>query len=136
MKNYSLFILTFFVLTLVTTIAAALDESAVKEYFSGWNNGDVNKIMSYFAKDIVYEDVPKGETATGRSEVKAFVQKFVSENPDVKLVLDSTTIGTAGAAAEWTMSGGVGDQAWSVRGASIMVHTEGKFSRVTDYWDK
>ena len=40
------------------------------------------------------------------------------------------------AAVEWVMSGGTGEEAWSVRGVCVLETREGKISRATDYWDK
>ena len=92
--------------------------------------------MGYFSTDIVYEDVPKAEIAKGPAEVKAFVEKFFTDFAGARLAVSSVTVGETGAAAEWIISGGSGEDAWSVRGASVMEHAEGKISRVTDYWDK
>ena len=127
-------ILTVLIATPLTTIA--LEESAVRDYFTGWDTGDIVKVMSYFSADIVYEDVPKAEIAKGTAEVKAFVGKFFTDFAGARLAVNSVTVGQSGAAAEWTISGGSGEEAWSLRGASVMEHANGKISRVTDYWDK
>ena len=127
-------LLTVLIATPLTT--TALEESAVRDYFTGWNTGDITKIMGYFSADIVYEDVPKAEIAKGPAEVKAFVEKFFTDFAGARLAVSSVTVGETGAAAEWIISGGSGEDAWSVRGASVMEHAEGKISRVTDYWDK
>ena len=108
----------------------------VRDYFSGWDTADIEKVMSYFSADIVYEDVPKAQLAAGTDAVKAFVQQFYTDFAGARLAVESVTIGKKGAAAEWIISGGSGDEAWSVRGASIMEHKGGKISKVTDYWDK
>jgi ketosteroid isomerase-like protein len=135
----------FLVLCLVifsTTLSAAhhgyakLSDQMVRDYFSGWDTADIEKVMSYFSTDIVYEDVPKAQLAKGTDAVKAFVQQFYTDFVGARLAVESVTIGKKGAAAEWIISGGSGDEAWSVRGASIMEHKGGKISKVTDYWDK
>ena len=135
MKYRMSFILIAALMT-VSSTTSALEESAVRDYFTGWDTGDIVKVMSYFSADIVYEDVPKAEIAKGTAEVKAFVGKFFTDFAGARLAVNSVTVGQSGAAAEWTISGGSGDEAWSLRGASVMEHANGKISRVTDYWDK
>ena len=135
MKNRVSFILLASLMG-VSSIATALEESAVRDYFAGWDTADITKVMSYFSADIVYEDVPKAEIAKGTSEVKVFIGKFFTDFAGARLAVESVTVGESGAAAEWTISGGSGEEAWSLRGASVMKHKNGKISKVTDYWDK
>lgn len=141
MKKSYIFLALFLVL-FSTTLSAAhhghakLSDQMVRDYFSGWDTADIEKVMSYFSADIVYEDVPKAQLATGTDAVKAFVQQFYTDFAGARLAVESVTIGKKGAAAEWIISGGSGDEAWSVRGVSMMEHKGGKISKVTDYWDK
>ena len=136
MKKYFISLIISAVFLLFSSMTMALEEAAVRDYFTGWDTGDIGKVMSYFSEDIVYEDVPKAEIAKGAGAVKVFVEKFFSDYSGIRLAVDSVTVGKKGAAAEWTMSGGSGKEAWSIRGASVMEHKGGKISKVTDYWDK
>ena len=120
----------------VSTTASALDEAAVRDYFKGLDTADIGKVMSYLTTDIVYEDVPNAEISKGSVAAKAFVEQFFTDFAGARLAVDSVTIGKNGAAVEWTMNAGIGEEAWSVRGASVMEHKGGKISKVTDYWDK
>ena len=113
-----------------------LSDQMVRDYFNGWNTANIEKVMGYFSEEIVYEDVPKAEIAKGTEAVRAFVEQFYTDFAGARLAVESVTIGGKGAAAEWVMSAGSGDEAWSVRGVSIMEHKGGKISKVTDYWDK
>lgn len=139
-KSY-IFLALFLVLFSTTLSAghhghAKLNDRTVRDYFNGWDTADIEKVMSYFSADIVYEDVLKAQLASGTVAVKAFVQQFNTDFAGARLAVESVTIGKKGAAAEWMISGGSGDEAWSVRSASIMEHKGGKISKVTDYWDK
>lgn len=136
MRNSYLSVILLAGLISVSTIVSALDEAAVKDYFNGWDTADIDKVMSHFTADIVYEDVPKAEIAKGTAAVKLFVEQFFTAFAGARIAVDSVTVGKSGAAAEWTMSGGTGEEAWSVRGASVMEHKSGKISKVTDYWDQ
>ncbi len=139
-KSY-IFLALFLVLFSTTLSAghhghAKLNDRTVRDYFNGWDTADIEKVMSYFSADIVYEDVLKAQLASGTVAVKAFVQQFNTDFAGARLAVESVTIGKKGAAAEWIISRGSGDEAWSVRSASIMEHKGGKISKVTDYWDK
>ena len=69
MKKSYIFLALFLVL-FSTTLSAAhhghakLSDQMVRDYFSGWDTADIEKVMSYFSADIVYEDVPKAQLAT------------------------------------------------------------------------
>ena len=123
------------VLSANAAIAGKLGEGDLNTYFGAWSASDVDKIMAYFGDGIVYEDVTTGDLSSGRDEVRAFVQKFLEGTPGVKLAPSNTIITNSKAAIEWTMSAGTGDDAWEVRGVSIMEHKNGEIIRVTDYWN-
>ena len=118
-----------------TVFAGELKESDLNRYFEAWTANDVDKIMAFFADGIVYEDVTTGDLSKDRKEVQAFIQKFLTSTPGVKLVPSNMMITGNQAAIEWTMSAGSGDEAWQVRGVSMMAHDKGKIIRVTDYWN-
>ncbi|MEC9249000.1 MAG: nuclear transport factor 2 family protein [Pseudomonadota bacterium] len=136
MRKCYLYLILFAGLILVSAMTLALEEADVRDYFKGWDTADIGKVMSHFTADIVYEDVPKAEISKGAVAVKTFVEQFFTEFAGARLAVDSITIGKSGAAAEWTISGGSGEEAWSLRGASVMEHKGGKISKVTDYWDE
>lgn len=117
------------------SFAGELGEGDINRYFEAWSASDVDKIMSYFGDGIVYEDVTTEELSTGGKEVRAFTQKFLNSTPGVKLIPNNIIISNNKAAIEWVMSAGTGDEAWEIRGVSIMQHENGKITRVTDYWN-
>ena len=125
----------FIVLGTGCTNEGQLNESDLHGYFEAWSANDADKLMTYFGENILYEDVMTGESSTGHEKVLVFVQKFLADNPGVKLTPNNIAITNSDATTEWTMSAGAGDEAWSVRGVSIMEHNNGKIIRVTDYWD-
>jgi steroid delta-isomerase-like uncharacterized protein len=116
--------------------ATELDEDKMQAYYAAWSNGDVEAIMGYFGEDIVYADVPTKAKYSGSEAVRAFVQKFSEDYAGVKLTAASITIGTSSAAVEWVMSGGEGDQAWSVPGVCVFKLKNGLITSATDYWHK
>ena len=113
-----------------------INKANIESYYEAWTQGDVDTIMSYFTDDIVYEDVATGSLNTGAAAVRGFAQGFADNYKGVSLVPTSVVIGHGGAAVEWVMSGGTGEEAWKVRGVCVLETREGKISRATDYWDK
>ncbi len=114
----------------------SISEADLRAYYEAWSKGDVDKVMSYFSDDIVYADVATGANNSGREAVRAFAQKFVDENPGVALTASSVTVAAKSAAVEWVMSGGTGDEAWSVPGVCVFKIADGKITHATDYWNK
>ena len=130
--------LTFAVALLANTpfaTAAEFTEARVRAYYAAWSNGKVEDLMTYFAPETVYEDVATGELASGTTEVRAFVTKFLQASPGVLVEPTSILVGGHSAAVEWTMKAGTGKDAWSVRGVAILQHHDGQIVRATDYWD-
>lgn len=115
--------------------AAELTERDIRNYYQAWSDGDVDALMAYFAETIVYEDVATGDLARGRDEVRKFAATFLAETPGVKVTPTRVLVGKDGAAVEWTMGAGEGDDAWSVRGACMLEHANGRITRATDYWN-
>ena len=113
-----------------------INKANIETYYEAWTQGDVDTIMGYFTDDIVYEDVATGALNTGAEAVRGFAQGFADKYKGVSLVPASVVIGHGGAAVEWVMSGGTGEEAWSVRGVCVLETRKGKISRATDYWDK
>ena len=53
-------------------------EDVVRAMLDAWGRLDVEEIISHFAPDAVYENVPIG-TATGLEEVRTTVEQFVKD---------------------------------------------------------
>jgi steroid delta-isomerase-like uncharacterized protein len=129
-------ILIFASTTSISSFANTVSEESMQSYYAAWTKGDVDAVMAYFTDDIVYADVATGASSSGMTDVRAFVQKFVDNYAGVKLTAASITIGKSSAAVEWVMSGGSGEEAWSVPGVCVFKVVDGRFSSATDYWNK
>jgi steroid delta-isomerase-like uncharacterized protein len=109
-----------------------------------WSAHDIDKLVSLFTDDCVYEDVPFGAVNHGKAELKGFAERIFAVFHDFKIELASGFIAGDWAGAEWTMSGThKGDlpgtpatgKPFSVRGSTICELREGKIKRNSDYWD-
>ncbi len=128
-------------------------KKVMDSYLAAWNSHDVEKILSYFADDCVYEDLAVGVVLHGKAEFKAFANESFAAFPDLKFETKSffvtplARIGFGKIGSEWIMSGThKGDfrhgdlptlaatgKSFSVRGASITEMSKGKIKRNSDY---
>jgi len=121
-------------------------EKMMNDYFAAWNTHDVEKMLSFFTDDIVYEDVAMGKVNRGKKELKDGISYTFVDFSDFKLEIKSSFIAGDRGAVEWVMSGAfvhssvpglrATGKRFSVRGASIIEFRKGKISRGSDYWDR
>ena len=57
------------------------------EYMLAWNSHDVDKILSFFTDDGIYEDVALGIVKHGKKEIVEFTNSMLLDSPDVKFEL-------------------------------------------------
>jgi steroid delta-isomerase-like uncharacterized protein len=119
-------------------------DKIIDDWAVAWSVHDIDKILSLFTDDCVYEDVPTGAVHHGKAELKGFADRVFAAFPDFKIELASGFIAGNWAGVEWTMSGThKGDlpeipatgKPFSVRGSTICELREGKIKRDSDYWD-
>jgi len=119
-------------------------ETMAKDYITALNSHDVDKILSFFTDDCVYEDVAVGVVNHGKQELKAFVTSWYVWSRDLKFERKSFFSAGDWAATEWIMSGThTGDllgipatnKRFSLRGASVIEMRTGRISRNSDYWN-
>ena len=120
-------------------------EKMMKDYTAAWNSHDVEKILSFFTDDVVYEDVAIGKVNRGKKELNDFISSTLVDFPDVKFELKSGFNAGDRGASEWVMSGTFAHssipempatgKSFSLRGASITELHNDKISRNSDYWN-
>ena len=115
----------------------------VEEYAAAWSTRNVERILSFFTEDCVYEDVALGAVNTGKQELEAFLRATFAAIPDFHIEPKAAFAAGPHRANEWVMSGtqsgpfpGIpATNKWfSVRGASIMEMEQDRIRRNTDYW--
>jgi len=119
-------------------------ETMMKNYYEGWNSHDVEKIISFFTAESVYEDVALGLVNRGKKEIKERIENMFVWSPDLKFETKSLFSTGDWIASEWVMTGtDAGDEpgrpatgkSFSIRGASVTELRKGKISRNSDYWN-
>jgi steroid delta-isomerase-like uncharacterized protein len=120
-------------------------ENLLKESVAALNSHDIEKCLSFYTDDCVYEDVALGKVNHGKEELKAFIMSMFVWSSDVKLEVKSIFSAGDWAATEWVMTGtNTGDipempatgKNFSIRGSSIMQIRGDKVSRQSDYWNE
>lgn len=120
-------------------------ERWAKEEATAWCSGDVEKILSFYTDDCVYEDFALGKVCRGMGELRPFISDAYTAFPDFKVELKSCFTSGDRVCMESVFSGthrgnipGLPPptgRAFSVRCAHICELREGKAFRVADYYD-
>lgn len=97
---------------------------------------DVEHLLSCYAEEFIFEDIPSNEVVTHREELRAYYQRLFSL-PDVQFSQVSFFLCEKRAAGEWIWSGTnpKSGAEYSVKGASIIELRDGKIGRETIYYD-
>jgi steroid delta-isomerase-like uncharacterized protein len=120
-------------------------EKMMNDYLAAMNAHDMEKILSFFTDDCVYDCMPMGRVSHGKKELKDFFSSTFVDIPDFKLEPKFGFNAGDRGASEWVMSGTLAHSSipgvpatgkkFSVRGASITEFRGGKISRNTNYWN-
>ncbi len=119
-------------------------EKMMMDYLAAMNAHDLEKILTFFTDDCVYDCMPMGKVSHGKKELKDFLSSTFADMPDFKIETKSGFNAGDWGAAEWVMSGTLAHsnipgvptgKSFSVRGASITELRGGKISRNTNYWN-
>ena len=111
---------------------------------SAWSAHDLQRVLSLFTDDCIYEDVALGVVNRGKDQLRAFGDAFLAGVPDLKVELKESFATENRAAVEWVMSGThSGDlpgmpatgRAFSIRGSTVCELEGGEIRRNSDYWD-
>jgi steroid delta-isomerase-like uncharacterized protein len=119
-------------------------QHTLEEWTAGWSTRDVERVISLFTDQCVFEDVPLGVVNQGKDELRAFGEQVFGAFPDLKIELTTHIAAADWAMLEWIMSGthqgnlpglpSTGER-FSVRGATVLQLEDGRISRESDYWD-
>ena len=128
-----------------TTMTMDLEKMA-QSYLAAWNAHDVEKILSYFTDDCIYEDFGNGKTAHGKAELKDYCNMLFLDYPDFKLEKKSWFSAGDNTAYEYTASGThkhssnpaipVTGKRFSIPGVSIIEFRNGKIYSKRTYFNQ
>jgi steroid delta-isomerase-like uncharacterized protein len=104
----------------------------------------VEKIISLFTNDCVYESLASGLVNRGNKQLGDYIKATFSWSPDLKFEMKSFFGTDKWIGTEWLMTGThVGalpgipatNKRFSIRGTSVIELRKGKISRNSDYWN-
>ena len=117
----------------------------LENYFIAWNSHDVERILSFFTEDCLYEDVALKRIVRGKTELRALLESVFADIAGFKMEIKSVFSAGSWGASEWTMSGRfvhsndpmltATGNSFLVRGATVFELSDRKISRNTDYLD-
>lgn len=121
----------------------------VAELLAAWNSRDVDRILTYYAADAVYEDVPNVENGwdepwRGEDMIREALVGMFQGMPDLSFELVSASTTGSSLAVEWIMTGThEGDftglpatgRTISIRGVSISKLAGSEIVSQRDYYD-
>jgi steroid delta-isomerase-like uncharacterized protein len=119
-------------------------EKLMQNISDAWNSHDVDKLLSLFAENCVYEDVPMAALKKGKEELHNFFGEFFVGFPDFKFEIRNRFSTAENICMEWFITGThLGDlsnrpatgRTISARGVGVVEVIDGKISRYVDYYD-
>ena len=117
---------------------------AIEQHWAYWSAHDMDRLLSLFTEDVIYEDVTMGVVNRGVAQLRAFAEGFFSGFPDATFELRSGFADGSIGGGEWIMRGThKGDlpgmpatgKRMEVRGSSIFEFEGTKIRRCSDYWN-
>ena len=131
-------------MSMVNNVSVDDQTRAIEQHWAYWSAHDMDRLLSLFTDDAVYEDVTMGAVNRGPAQLRAFGEGFFGGFPDVTFELKSSFANGSSGGAEWIMRGThTGDlpgmpatrKRMEVSGASIFEFAGDKIRRCSDYWD-
>ena len=123
--------------------ADGCSEQLFKDYYAGWSH-DLPKLMTVYADNAVHEDKTVSADLNGKKAVEGFAQSWFKGFPNLTLTPTSVNIagnrGTAEFIATGTQKGDMpgmpaSNKDMKVPGVSLFECSDGKITRVVEYWD-
>jgi ketosteroid isomerase-like protein len=113
--------------------------SMIEDVTAGFDGHDLDRILSHFADDAIYES-PRGPEAwgqrfVGKEQIRtAFAGRF-NGIPDVRYQADDHFVDGERGASEWTLSGTTTDgERIEVRGCDLWTFRDGKIVKKDSFW--
>ena len=115
-----------------------------KDLLAAWSSHEVERVLSFYDDDGVFEDFALGRVMRGKEEIRAFIKESFSGFPDFRMEMKSFLSSHDHVCIEW-MAGGTHNgnlpgmpatgKSFSVPGVSVIELAQGKAKREADYWD-
>ncbi len=124
---------------------ATAKENLVKDWYAAWNSHDIDKVLTFYTDDCMYEGVASGNTGHGKKELAAYLKNMFTDYPNAKLEFTSTFYSDNAVCGEFIFSGTqahssnpmlpMTGKSFSERGSYISVWQGDKVKRHAVYQD-
>jgi steroid delta-isomerase-like uncharacterized protein len=123
--------------------ATLIPDAFAREWIEAWDSHEVERILTFYADDAFYEDVPNVENGwaapmRGHEVIRESLVETFAEMPDLGFEFVSASAAGERMVVEWIMRGtqyrDVSGR-FSIRGVSIMKLEDNKIASVSDYYD-
>jgi len=113
-----------------------MSAKALKDAKEALEGLDVDKILSAYAENAIFEDIPAGLQIMDSTRLRSYFEQLFSL-PEVAFSDIRIFDGGDFAAIEWTLAGVKRDTSvpFRVRGASVIELSEGRIARESIYYD-
>jgi steroid delta-isomerase-like uncharacterized protein len=128
-------------------VSAADVEDVLGNYMAAWSAHDSSKIVSFFAENVIWYDLPSDSVTQGKEAVgPAIVSAFLGQVDNMYWVRSGDTFVSGNTAIyEWTYGGTfngnwgdtqVDDKTFAIKGLSTTtINDDGKIVAQKDYYD-
>jgi len=111
-----------------------MNEKLLDDYISAWNSRDTIRLMSFFSKDVLYEDMAL-KKSLDYIGLKNFIVSSFDNNTELRFEKVSACITPTNISWEWTMHRTRNtEEKKIVPGMSMTEFQDGKIIRNRDYW--
>ena len=102
-----------------------------------WNSHDVERILTFYTDDILFEDVALEQIKVGKQDFRQALQEFFATFSDIHIEIKSFIDVEDMAGGEWVMTGVRTDtgKSFSIQGVSVFEFQEGKIARNSEYYN-
>ena len=122
------------------------NEILIRAFIDSWNKHDVNKLISLFSENCLYEVIADGGSFSSKEQIAAYAKSTFSGIPDTEMIIVKIVANDSIGVVEWIWKGtnSVGwpnlgitptNKHFEVRGISIMEIENGLIKQNRDYWD-
>jgi len=122
------------------------NENVARSFIEAWSTHNVEKLITLFAENCLYEEVATGRKYYSKKEIAGYARSTLSGVPDSEFEIVTVIAGDNMSTVEWIWKGtnSVGwpdlgipatNKRFEVRGVSVMVIEDNLIQRNSDYWD-
>jgi len=115
-----------------------------KDLLAARSSRELERVLSFYDDDVVFEDFALGRVMRGKEEIRAFIKESFSGFPDFRMGMKSFMSSDDHVCIEWMSSGThtgnlpgmpATGKSFSIPGVSVIELAQGKARREADYWD-